>query len=194
MRYPYTREETRIVEKFARDIDVSIYAFRDGQFDEEECRLQQKYGKYGELANYHYLKSKGINATYPDFTIYAAKDKTFDPDMSVKLIQQNTLGYMIHSKSQLNTKTIEFGGKYPQSWSFQMADNHIFKTYGPQDLVMFNLVTMMRRYVDVQAVISVQDLHKYNLFSLPQNEYLHATKRVILYDDLVKHFTNLFQK
>ncbi len=191
MRYFYTPEETKIVEKFAREIDVSIYADRDGQYDEEECRLQQKYGKYGELADYHYLNGKGIGATYPDFAIYSAKDKSFAPDMSIK---SNALGYKIHSKSQLNTKTIEFGGLYPQSWSFQLKDNHIFKTFGPQDLVIFNLVTMLRRYVDIQAVISVQDLHKYNLFSLPENSYLHATKRVILYDDLVKHFTNLFQK
>jgi hypothetical protein len=182
MKYNFTKEDLAKASEYAANIDVNYYSGRD-QLDVQKKRLDQKVGKLGEIAAYNCLKDTLPGLSYPDFEIYAAKDKSWDFDMKNANVN-------LHVKSQLNIQAVEYG----ESWIFQNQDKHIFKDYAPIDYVAFVIVSLIHKSAEVKAVISLHNLHQKQLFKMPVKENLRKSNKLAVYfEDLAEHPDQLWQ-
>ena len=172
MRRKITEEDTRQVNKFADKISTDHYEKR-GQGDADKRRIDQRVGKFGEIASYHFLKPRFPTIAEPDFNIYPVKKKSWAGDMPYD-------GGTIHSKSQLNTQANRYGA----SWVFERRDKEIFETYEPNDWVSFTTVNLESGYVDWSALVRVCDLHAHGLFAEMKIFQLRPFKVCVYLDDL----------
>jgi len=169
-----------ICKKFAEDsypTHKHHYAKRN-QFNKEKIIEQITIGKLSEFTVYQSLKDKYIDITVPDTEVYVGRKKSFDFDMKATDLN-------LHIKGQL----AESAKQYGQSWIFQWSgtgdghcDKEIFYPKTPNQYVAF--VLMSKNVADVQAIVSLDFLHKKELFKLPKLQYLHNTKRAVYWDDL----------
>ena len=155
------------------------YAKRN-QFNKEKIIEQITIGKLSEFAVYQVLSEKYPDITPPDVNVYERNKKSFDFDMKAKDIN-------LHIKGQLGDSAKQYG----QSWIFQWSgdgkghcDKEIFYPVTQNQYVSF--VLMNKNVADVQAIVSLDFLHKNDLFKLPKLEYLHNTKRAVYWADLEK--------
>jgi len=182
MKYIFTTEDLQKAEEFSSKIDVNYYSGRD-QLDVQKKRLDQKVGKLGELAVYGILKEKMNTLTEPDCKIYEASQKSWDYDMKSDTIN-------LHVKSQLNLQALEYG----ESWIFQAQDKHIFVNYLPQDYVAFVIVSLIHKSAEVKAIVSLDFLHKGDLFKMPVKENLRkSNKLAVYYENLEEKPEELWQ-
>jgi hypothetical protein len=181
MKYSFTQDEWNICKIFAESVDTSFYAKRN-QFNNDKRVKDSFIGKLGEFAVWNLLKKDHPNLTSPDIKIYAAKQKSWDFDL-----KDDNLN--LHVKSQ----DIEQGAKYGVSWIFQITDKEIFEKTKENQFVAFTSVDLNKKEANVQAIMSVDFLHKKNLWAAPKLAKLKLANKVAVYlDDLNKYQDQLW--
>ena len=173
---------------------IDTYA-RRRQTDPRQIQHQIEIGKLGEIAVSKALQLfyaepvKGLEAVEPralvgvaapDFEIYDARHKSFDPDLYIFV---DGFGQIpIHVKSQDRQSAERFG----TSWTFQYgmnvgSDKEIFSP-NPNGYVAF--VKIDNKTADICGIPLISTLHKYNMFRDPKLAKLRGIKTVIYNDDL----------
>lgn len=182
----FTPEQIQECLDFAEKIDTSFYAKRS-QTDNDKRKQDQIVGKLGEIAVYTSLKDKYPDISYPDFKIYEKKDKSWDFDL--KAADKN-----IHTKSQ----NIKQSKKYGESWIFQKGngsnrnyDKEIFDRLSPNQYVAFVLVDLAKYEAEVKAIVTLDFLHKKDLFRPPVLEKLRFANKMAVYYKDMKEYPNL---
>ncbi|NBU99643.1 MAG: hypothetical protein EBS19_15780, partial [Spirochaetia bacterium] len=183
-----TQQEIDQVLDFANKIDTSYYAKRS-QFDSEKRKQDQVVGKLGEIATYNALKEKYNDLSSVDFLIYEKNQKSWDFDLKANNIN-------LHTKSQ----NIVQSKKYGQSWIFQKGngvnrhyDKEVFDRISPNQYVSFVLVDLNKYEAEIKAIVSLDFLHKKDLFKLPVLERLRLSNKVaVYYDDIKEYPTQLW--
>lgn len=177
----FTQEELDICDKFANEVDTSLYARRN-QFDDNKRKLDSKVGKLGEFAVYRALLDKYPDMLPPDVQIYSAKQKSWDYDLKAT-------GINLHVKAQEYTQSSRFG----ESWIFQAEDSHVFKNYKENDYVAFVTVNLLQKKATVKSILKIDYLHKNALFDLPKLEKLQNNKFAVYMEKLEKVASPLCQ-
>jgi hypothetical protein len=182
----FTQPEIDQVLDFANKIDTSYYAKRS-QFDNEKRKQDQIVGKLGEVAVYNYLKEKYSEITAPDFQIYKKNEKSWDFDL--KGNEKN-----VHCKSQ----NISQSKRYGQSWIFQKGngvnrhyDKEVFDRLSTNQYVSFILVDLDKYEAEIKAIVTLDFLHKKDMFKLPMLEKLRFANKVAVYYNDLKEYPNL---
>lgn len=149
----------------------AVYA-RRGEPRLEKMRLDIITGKMGEVAAYKYLKDKGINCSKPDFEIYEARRKSFDPDIVTDC------GLNIHVKAQSHESMMRYGA----SWLMQKTDK-LVKNPLPNDLIL--MVSIEGSQAKILGIVSAEEVKANNLFDQPRIPR-YAVSKVALYFDGLK--------
>ena len=130
-------------------------------------------GKMGEVGAFIHLCELGQLPTPPDFTVYTARNKSFDADLFMG-------NYRVHCKTQ-SAESME---KYGVSWILQYGKrcDPLFKRRDSDDLFMGmaldgNEVTIFLRTL-------VNDLFECEAIGMPAIKWLEATKRAVYYDKI----------
>jgi len=142
-----SKTDIKRAKKFAKDrydADTNLYERRGGFKIEDVIS-----GAMAELAVYRVLKEKGVEVGFPDFKIYAAKDKSYSADLTDGL-------HNFHVKGQ----TLESKKRYGASWLLQRNDPLINE---PQKLnyIVPCTVCLESGRVEIYGILSA--------FSLVQN-------------------------
>jgi len=179
----FSNDEIIKCEKFSNEVDTSLYSKRN-QTDNDKRILDTKIGKLGEIAAYHYLKLKYKDVSYPDFTILSSRQKSWDYDLK-------STDFNFHVKSQNKDQSSRFG----ESWMFQLEDSHVFKKYSEKDYVVFVVVNIENNTALIKSIMSIDDLHKLQLFEKPRKKDLISNKATVYYKSLTKKLgSNIFSK
>ncbi len=162
---------------------------RRNQFSLEKIKQDITVGRVGEEIVYQQLKLVVPQLTSPDYTIYEAYDKSWDPDL-----KDLSTGTKFAVKTQDIRSDLEFG----TSWVFQYnqnknydCDKEIFKEKNNSYVCLVSL-NIPRHYGSIRAIVKTDWLHQNSLFKDMKQEYLKGNKLAVYYDDLEK-FENLNQ-
>jgi hypothetical protein len=152
--------------EFAADCAVTNLAAykRRNQGNIEKITEQILTGKLCEFA-----VSILLGCDEPDLKIYAAKDKSYDADLSSD-------GRNIHVKGQSR----DSASRYGVSWSFSVWDK-LIKTPDPKDYIA--LCVIDRTDVEFYGLHQMVDITP--ILGMPKLPQLWSSKRVLYYDDLV---------
>lgn len=168
--------------------NANKYARRN-QNDIEKIKQDIKIGRIGEEIVYLSLKDKFSDISKPDYTIYDAKDKSWDPDLKTNNIK-------IAVKSQDIRSDLQFG----TSWVFQFnnnksydCDKEIFKETNDNQYVAMVSLNVPKRQAEIKAIVKVSWLHEKKLFKDMKQEYLKGNKLAVYYEDLLNFKEDLFQ-
>ena len=180
--------------KFAQDsvgTNAGKYASRN-QFNPEKIKNDIKTGKLGEEVVYNKLSELYPNLTKPDYTIYAKKDKSWDPDLKDAA-----------SKLRFGVKTQDLKSElaYGCSWVFQCrmgakydCDTGVFgKDIDPNHYVCFVSLNAPKRFGVIKAIVKIQWLHDKKMFKEMRQEYLRGNKVAVYYEDLERYPKELYQ-
>jgi len=166
------------------------YASRN-QFDVEKIKKDIRNGKIAEEAAWEVLSKSYPNLSKPDHSIYTAKQKSWEPDLTDKEIP-----IRVAVKSQDIESEINFG----RSWVFQFnktsnydRDTGIFGDVDNNYYAIFISLNIPKRSGTIQAIVKIKWLHDHNLFKPMIKTNLQNNKLAIYYDDLVKFKDELWQ-
>lgn len=186
MQIKFTQPEIEQVLDFANKIDTSHYAKRS-QFDNEKRKQDQIVGKLGEIAVFNTLKAKYDTLSSPDFNIYEKSKKSWDFDLKA-----NNINLHVKSQNLVQSK------KYGQSWIFQKGngvnrnyDKEIFDKISPNQYVSFVLVDLDKYEAEIKAIVTLDFLHKKDMFKPPVLEKLRIANKMAVYYNDIKEFPNL---
>jgi len=116
---------------------------RRGGFKEEDIWV----GAMAEIAAYHYLKSRDMDPTYPDFTLHNKKDKSFDADLKKGRKR-------FHVKAQ-SLRSIKL---YGNSWLLQRYDKIVKKPLINNYLILCS-VDIENGMVEILGTVSTYAIH-----------------------------------
>lgn len=193
-RFPFPDEEYLYCLNFGRNVsETTDYSCR-GQGNKEKTIDDHTNSKLGEFGAYKFIHS--VNSSIPlctevDFRI--TSKKSFYADLTLNS------GQFIHVKSQDKQSEI----KYTASWTFQYANKYgnspgkdieIFNKKESSDLCIFTSVynDKIDSYVTIRAIVSLNLLHKYNLFDEPVESELIGVKKCVYYNRLVEIYNSDF--
>lgn len=136
-------------------------------------------GALAELIAYEYLKSKNIDATEPDFEIYAKKDKSFTADMETK-------DHCFHVKSQSDISAQRYG----LSWLCQKTDK-LLNNPKSNDYMVF--VRVYEEEAEILGVVKAEGLIENNLLSEPKVPRYRPTKVALYWEEIINSPLNLWE-
>ena len=194
MKFIITEEMNKKCSEFAKNsVNTSSrkYASRN-QFDIDKITKDIRNGKIAEEGVWHLLVDKFPHLSKPDHTIYAAKDKSWDPDL--KDISSN-MRFAV--KSQDIESAINFG----ESWVFQYGegkkydcDTGIFgNNLDSNHFVCFVSLNYPKKTGIIKAIVKVKWLHDNKMFKPMRKANLNGNKLAVYYEDLSKHPEELWQ-
>jgi hypothetical protein len=149
------------------DMSKSLYAYR-GEQNKQKMIEDIIIGSMGEFGVFEYLKSKKIEVSLPDLTIYENKRKSFSADM------QNDV-HCFHVKSQTQNSISRYG----HSWLFQRSDK-IISSQDEKDIIVLTSVNELE--VTIHATIYAKDM----IWSECKVPYYRHTKVAIYLDQLIE--------
>lgn len=186
MKFKLSKSGIEKCSKFAADsvfTSIDCYLKRN-QDNFDKIKIDIKNGKVGELITFSYIKKMYNDVTYPDFKIYAAKDKTWDSDLTVPSIGKH-----------IAVKTYSTHSEFPESWIFQNSDKGIFSSIESEDkkhYVSFVTLNYLKKEGEIKAIVTVDWLKKNSMFKETRKKSLRGNKLAVYFDDLKKH-TNIWQ-
>ena len=133
-------------------------------------------GKMGEVGAFIHLCELGQLPTPPDFTVYTARNKSFDADLFMG-------NYRVHCKTQ-SAESME---KYGVSWILQYGAKRcdpLFKRRDQDDLFMG--MSLNGQEVTIHLRTRVNDLFEWEAVGLPTLKWLEQTKRAVYFDAIEK--------
>jgi hypothetical protein len=136
-------------------------------------------GTVAEFAVCNYLKSKNLDCTDPDLTIYEKRGKSYSPDL-------NSDDRRIHVKSQ----SAESAERHGLSWTFQKKDPLI---WGPHKQDYLALTETKDNCVTIKAIVRARNLQDEHLYSEPKNTAYAYSKTVVYWDELLASGINLWE-
>jgi hypothetical protein len=144
--FKLTKEDMKEVKKFValRTGEEQHEYNRRGGFKEEDIWV----GAMAEIAAYHYLKKKGMEPTYPDFTIHNKKDKSYEADL-----KKGKKRFHVKGQSQRSAKL------YGDSWLLQRYDKIVKKPLINNYLILCN-VDIENGTVEILGTVSTYAIHK----------------------------------
>ena len=172
------------------DTNSNRYARRN-QFNIAKIAKDIRNGKIAEEYVYQNISPFYADLTAPDYQIYAAKNKSWDPDLKSEATKLN-----LAVKSQ----DIESALAYGESWVFQFnnggnydCDKGIFKEKNPNHYVAFVALNVAKKTGSLRAVVKVDWLHQKHLFKEMKKKTLRGNKVAVYFEDLEKYPKQLFQ-
>lgn len=184
---------TEVIEKcnkFANDsVNSSIDKYsKRGQYDSSKIIIDIRNGKIGEVYAHAYLLKRFPDLSFPDFEIYEAKNKNWDPDLKSGNVS-----------IAVKTQDFQTAMHYGDSWVFQFGngkfdcDKGIFGESNSNKYVALVSTNFAKRTGKIKAFVKVDWLHKNNLFKEMKKESLRNNKLAVYYDDLIDFDNELFQ-
>ena len=163
---------------------------RRNQFDVEKIKQDIKVGRIGEEIVYQELKKHFPEISGPDYNVYEAIDKSWDPDLKDP---NSNIKFAV--KTQDIRSDIEFG----TSWVFQYnknknfdCDKEIFKEKN-NSFVCFVSLNSPKRFGMIRSIVRTSWIHDNNLFKDMKLSKLIGNKMAVYYDDLQKFDGSLCQ-
>lgn len=209
-RYIFSEEERRIAKAFAGDrlsTDASKNCYGNRGNDTRRHKLFSDIanGALAEMAAYHLLVELYPNAEVvpPDFTVYAVKNKSFDPDITLFLNGRKER-VKTHVKSFFKSRYVDFA----PSFCFQKVRgrrhtdkdlSHLKKGGDATDLLVSAMVydshfengdfanadpDKVGDCCDLYGPYAMQDVEDESLWKPPYIAKLAKTKRVLYLEDL----------
>lgn len=187
MQYKITQKDCDIVRNYVASVyktQLKTYE-RRGQTNVRRIIEQETKGKLAEIGVKNILETSfGIKVSKVDFNIYNLNRKSFNPDLQ-------------SDRYNFHIKTCLYKPETP-SWTFSYSetnkkdfDGNLLVNPRPNDVLVLTLI--QDDEVRVLAMIFATTAVKHNLYTKPDLERLHASKRVIRYSDLLAHGINLFE-
>ena len=132
-------------------------------------------GKMGEVGAFIHFCEVGQMPTPPDFTVYTARNKSFDADLFMG-------NYNIHCKTQ----SADSQERYGTSWILQYGTrcDPLFKRRTNDDL--FVGMTLKENVVTLHTIMTVNNLFECGAVGLPAIKWLEETKRAVYFDVIEK--------
>ena len=176
--YEINDKDFKKIEAFVeqRAIDNELYHKRGG-FKE----LDLWVGAFAEYASYYYLKDQGLDVTKPDLTIYKAKDKSFDADLTDGVKKFHVKGQSMESKR-----------RYGDSWLLQRWDKIVQKKIQNHYLILCN-VDVENRKVEILGTPSVSSIHNAECWSECKYYLFQKTKVALYLPEMKKKISNLWR-
>jgi len=163
---------------------------RRNQFDVEKIKQDIKVGRLGEEIVYQELVRYFPQLSKPDYNIYDANNKSWDPDLKDPIL---------NIKFAVKTQDVRSDQEFGTSWVFQYnqnknydCDKEIFKETS-NSFVCFVSLNSPRRYATIRSIVKTSWLHENNLFKNMKLEKLIGNKMAVYYDDLEKFSDKLCQ-
>lgn len=191
IKIPLSKLNTKKAENFAKAVTKTTkqnYAKRN-QYNRTKIELDAKFGHIGEMAWHRFFKEKGFNVSAVDDKIYHVKQKSWKPDLEIKL--KNKI-IRVHVKTQKQDSAYKYG----TSWVFQKACSEGQKSSRHSDPITdrtqitendyLALCVIGSKMVTLIAFVKAELIHEHKLWSNPKVEYLQKTKTVIYKKDLEK--------
>ena len=146
-------------------------------------------GKLGEELAYLHLFDQFPHITKPDYTIYSASGKSWEPDLKTDILN-------IAVKSQ----DVMSGIYYGVSWIFQFnnnknydCDKEIFKNKSKNQYVVLTSIDLRKEVGEIKAIVNVNWMHEKNLFKEPEVKILKGNKLAVYFEDMEKYKDELWQ-
>lgn len=150
----------------------------------EQCQTS----KIVEEMNYAQLAKYFHDLSTPDWNIYEAKDKNWDPDLTDKATDPIT-------KIGIKSQRLEIGKVHGVSWVFEFSANKNYNTdrgvFGeeakkPGHFICFNSIDVLGRRGELHAIIAVSTLHELKLFEAMKKQELQSNKLAVYLESLKK--------
>lgn len=161
-----------------------------GQRDMGRILSQIEAGKMGEQAIHDKLVVYLTELTQPDYAIYSAKQKNWNPDLTDASVNPIiTIG----CKSQEYGQGLLFG----ESWVCEYRadakydrDRGIFSEEAkrPGHFICFATVNMSKKWVELRALIAISTLHEKKLFEAMVKKSLQNNKLAIYMESIERTF------
>lgn len=161
-----------------------------GQRDMGRILFQIQAGKIGEQAIHDKLLAYLTGLTQPDYAIYTAKQKNWNPDLTDATVKPIiTVG----CKSQEFSQGQEFG----ESWVCEFRadakydqDRGIFSEEAkqPGHFLCCATVNLPKKWVELKALIAISTLHEKKLFEAMVKKSLQNNKLAIYMESIEKAF------
>jgi hypothetical protein len=160
-------------------VHTDVYAFRNGQFNQNRRREQHFSSKLAEFAIYQFLLDNKIIITEPDCSIKQAGDKSWDPDLKVG-----------NDKIPLHVKSQDLKSKenYGLSWIGEKSDKELY--INCTGYVALCSVDTDKNIVTIYSLIETKFLKENNLFGETKLPKHREKKFAIYYKDLEKYDLN----
>lgn len=148
-----------------------LYRWR-GEQNSEKIRQDIIIGALGEIAVSRYLRKLGCKCSKPDFSIYEANKKSFEPD----LVCDDKL---LHVKSQ----GMESVKRYGSSWLMQKKDK-LFTECSDLEYFAFTNVNVEAKTVELLGLVKVLDIVKLGCLGEPKVPSYRHTKIALYFDQI----------
>jgi hypothetical protein len=165
------------------------YAAR-GQNDVVRIMSQIQAGKIGEQAIHGKFITYLTNLSEPDYEIYGAKQKNWNPDLSDTTADPIiTIG----SKAQEYQQSLLFG----ESWVCEYRENAKFdrdtgifseEAKKPGHFICCTLINVPKRWVELKAIVAISTLHEKRLFEPMVKKNLQSNKLAIYMESIERVF------
>lgn len=150
---------------------TELYAIR-GELSNSKIVEDIRTGAAAEQAVFKLLKGLNLPVTEPDFAIYEAKQKSFEPDLKCGK-------FNLHVKSQ----TLKSAHRYGSSWLFQKEDP-LMNLDSDNDLLVFCIVDCNE--VSLQSIISINEVRALNLIDKPRVARYQETKVALYLESILE--------
>ena len=169
------------------DSSKDAYA-RRGQRNLNNIIEQSQTSKIVEEMNHTQLLPYFPQLSKPDWNIYLAKDKNWDPDLTDKTTDPIT-------KIGIKSQRSEIGKTYGVSWVFEFRAGRNYDTdkgvFGeeakkPGHYICFNSIDVLGKTGKLHAIVAVSTLHQLNLFEAMKKQNLQGNKLAVYLESLNK--------
>ena len=157
------------VENKARQFAIncrSKYSWR-GQNNPEKIIQDITSGKVAEEMVYRSLISLYPDLTPPDYQVYSAAQKNYNPDLG------NSQFFLA-----VKTQDLEAEKRYGRSWVFEITDKEIFVNKDPRLYVVLTSLDWGKNLFYIRGIVGIDFLHRENLFQPMRLDYLKSKRAV----------------
>lgn len=154
---------------------------RRGQGSLEKITTDIHTGKLVELGAYNFLKSIGVEVTFPDFEIYKSKGKSWDAD----LVNNK---YKFHCKGQNQESVTKYGASWILQWGGR-GKGHTDKLFKHQEKHDYLIPGFTQgRSAVICGIYQIKNIMENGLIAEPKVDWLKFSKRAIYLADLEAHY------